>query len=384
MVDALEDKAVAASIPLDLRAPPPSVPLILQVSPLDGSSDLDKFFYNPFANIKSSNFAMARAFFIHHGHVVVFHKCPYASAFQGLFPLANIRYISALPHGLLAKGHDLLETQHEILCASNRTALLPPVTPPWSILDCYVAAGFAGSCGAPSASHTTASSFTSTPGSGLLHSPSVSARGDESSTVVALPQRHGHHPVGHHQSSPWRPDQDGYNHSSLGYYGGVCLAHGVSFHCYGGSGLPSRSSVRSYGARPSHRHGGQYGGPPSIHPRDVSPFIFQHHGVPAAPVHVLNAAALVASSLGDTVAPLSSLQHADMPPPLASDITMSFLVLQVPLKVLISHWCLAQFLPLWLMGGSLALFLHFTGDYLLPLLLLLRFHKVLLLFHWLL
>jgi hypothetical protein len=189
MLDAPEDERAALGVPPACCSLPPGVPLVLQVSPLDGSSGQeDEFFYDAFADVKSSNFVAACAFYIHHGHVIlVYHECPDASAFQGLFPLANIRYISSLPDGLLAKGHDLLKTQHKIHCASNHTAPLPPVTPPWFILDHYVVPGFAGSRGAPSASHTTASSFTSTPGSGLLCSPLVSVRGEHKlSTVVAL------------------------------------------------------------------------------------------------------------------------------------------------------------------------------------------------------
>ncbi len=243
-----------------------------------------------------------------------------------------------------------------------------------------MAAGFAGSHSAPSTSNTIASSSTSTSGSGLIRSPSVSARGEhESSTVVAPLQRQGHHPIRRPQSSSWRPDPDGQDDSSLGYYGGSFLAYGGSFPCCGGSGLPSRSRVGSYGARPFHPHGGQYGGL-SLHPRDVPPFIFQHHGVPVAPEHVLHAG----------IGGVFTGQHCCAAEFFAAYGRASSVgqclsqVLRVPIKVLISHQCLAQFLFLWLMGGSLALFLHFIGGSILPLLFLMRFHKVLRLFRWLL
>jgi hypothetical protein len=117
MSDAPEDERAAAWVPPTRRSLPPGVPLVLQVSPLDGSSrQQDKFFYDAFADIESGNLAAKRAYFIHHGHVVVFHKGPNAFAFQELFPLANIGYIFALPDGLIAKGHDLLKTQCKILC----------------------------------------------------------------------------------------------------------------------------------------------------------------------------------------------------------------------------------------------------------------------------
>jgi hypothetical protein len=131
--NAPEDDRAAAGVP---GVPPAhrsllaGIPLVLQVSPLDAeSSQHDGFFYNAFANINSGNFAVACALFIHHGHVVVFHECPDAIAFQELYPLATIGYILALPPGLIAMGHDILRSQRKILCASQQTDP-PPVTPP--------------------------------------------------------------------------------------------------------------------------------------------------------------------------------------------------------------------------------------------------------------
>jgi hypothetical protein len=104
-IDAPADEAAAARVPLDRRASNETAatrvpldrrtslretPLVLQVSPLPGASDPDEFFYDPFINIESSDFAAARAFFIHNGHTVVYHECPYTIAFQELFPLATI------------------------------------------------------------------------------------------------------------------------------------------------------------------------------------------------------------------------------------------------------------------------------------------------------
>ncbi len=121
--NAPEDDQVAAGVPgvpPACRSLPAGIPLVLQVSSLDAeSSQRDEFFYNAFANINSGNFAAARAFFIHHGHVVIFHECPDAIAFQELYPLATIGYISALPPGLIATGHDILRSQRKILCTSQ-------------------------------------------------------------------------------------------------------------------------------------------------------------------------------------------------------------------------------------------------------------------------
>ncbi len=119
-IDAPPDKAEALS---DLSCG--AVPLILQVSPLPGSLDPEEFYYDPFSDAASGNFAAARAFFIFHGHTVVYHKCPDTSAFQELFLLAKIGYLSSLPAGLLCEGHRLLSEQG----AALQAATLPEAAP---------------------------------------------------------------------------------------------------------------------------------------------------------------------------------------------------------------------------------------------------------------
>ena len=148
-----------------------NVPLVLQVSPLDTeSSGADKFFFDPFADVQIGNFAAARAFFVHHGHVVVFHECPDPIAFQEMFPSATIGYVLVLQKGLRAEGHKILASQHAFHRASARTSP-PPIRPPRSLLDCYVVAGFATlHGGAPSSSTTTISLSSQL---GFLPSPSV-------------------------------------------------------------------------------------------------------------------------------------------------------------------------------------------------------------------
>ncbi len=104
-IDAPADEAAAARVPLDRRASSETAamrvpldhhaslcktPLVLQVSPLPGASNPDEFFYDPFANVESGDFAAAHAFFFHNGHTIVYHKCPDAIAIQELFPLATI------------------------------------------------------------------------------------------------------------------------------------------------------------------------------------------------------------------------------------------------------------------------------------------------------
>jgi hypothetical protein len=154
--DAPEDERAALGFLPPRRE---NVPLVLQASPLDAkSSGGDEFFYDPFADLEFGDFAAARAFVIRHGHVVVFHECPNTMAFQAMFPMATIGYILALPPGLLAKGHETLASQCDFHRASAQ-ASPPPARPPRSLLDQYVAAGFATSHGgAPSPSTTTISS----------------------------------------------------------------------------------------------------------------------------------------------------------------------------------------------------------------------------------
>ena len=95
-------------------------PLVLQVSLLKADSNQKyEFFYNPFANIDSIYFIVECAFFICHDHIVVFHKCPDPVAFKDLFPLATIGYLLALPSGLIDEGHDIVQSQYEVLYASQ-------------------------------------------------------------------------------------------------------------------------------------------------------------------------------------------------------------------------------------------------------------------------
>ena len=75
-------------------------PLVLQVSAPPDSNEPDEFFYDALANVQGGNFVAARAFFIRHGHTVVYHECPLLATFQTLFPGAAINSLSSLPVGL--------------------------------------------------------------------------------------------------------------------------------------------------------------------------------------------------------------------------------------------------------------------------------------------
>jgi hypothetical protein len=193
-----------------------------------------------------------------------------------------------------------------------------------------MATGFEGARVDPPLALAHSKAFASASGDGLIRSLSVSSRGYKlltavtscSSTATAVAPIIP--PGKHSQSSSWRPDPDGYGVSSFNNYGEHCLAYGGSYPSYGGSGMPSSSQhssswFGSYVGRPSRQYGG-----PSFHPQDIPPFIFPRDCAPIASGFVPHATASVASSLGDTVALLSSLFHVDVPSSLDSDLTMSF------------------------------------------------------------
>ena len=332
--DAPEDEHVAVPLIAGRHPAQVRVPYVLQVSPIDAESSVhDEFYYDPFADLEFSDFAAARAFFVHHGHVVVFHDCPDAPAFQELFPQAAIKYITSLPDALIAEGHRILAHQRTLLGLSSRPAVF---TPPRSIVDRYVEAGFmssrvgAPSRGrAPSPSPTTVSSSSgssagprSSSSSGVLRSASVSqpgglrspadsSEGAHPSTVVGPP------PFARGLARGLRPDPEGdefiFPHQ---YHGGSRSGYGGP-HCrYGGQGYPpSRSRSTGYGVYPFHRHGGLHGMvvPPVVYPQGFLP--------PRDPGS--HASASIASSLG-SVAPLGSLTHPGGSLPSTSEITMAF------------------------------------------------------------
>ena len=122
-------------------------------------------------------------------------------------------------------------------------------------------------------------------------------------------------PAARRSSSSHRPDPEGDDAPSVVYYGGSRSSYGDSFSRYGG--FHGR-----YGSRPSVAYGG-----PSRPPRGIPPYVLQHRAhvnLPPPPSRVPNAAASVASSLVESVAPLGSWQHSDAPPPSASSVKMSF------------------------------------------------------------
>ena len=122
-MDAPADEAAAARVSLARCDTLHRIALVLQVSPLPRTSNQAEFYYDPFANIETGEFAAAHVFFIHHRHTVVYHEYPDAISFQELFPLASIGYISSLREGLLAKRHELFAEQRRLLQATVHAPL---------------------------------------------------------------------------------------------------------------------------------------------------------------------------------------------------------------------------------------------------------------------
>jgi hypothetical protein len=126
-------------------APPPVVPLVLQISPLPGSSDREEFFYDHSLDNGHGPITAAHKFFLGQGHEVIVHACPDISAFQAahlfaitLCPLGN------LPPHVFTKGYARLQ---ELAIAVAVAALEFPPAPTegialddlcTSLINCYV------------------------------------------------------------------------------------------------------------------------------------------------------------------------------------------------------------------------------------------------------
>jgi hypothetical protein len=124
-------------------APPSVVPLVLQVSPLPGSTDREEYFYEASPDNCNGPFAAACAFFLVQGHVVAVHNCPDIAAFQAaclfgqaLCPLAN------LPSCIFSKGYEALQA---LALAATPVLAAPAAGAPQeggrlflsSLMDCY-------------------------------------------------------------------------------------------------------------------------------------------------------------------------------------------------------------------------------------------------------
>jgi hypothetical protein len=126
-------------------APTPVVPLVLQVSPLLGSSDWEEFFYDPSPDDGHGPIAAARKFFSGQGHEVIVHACPDITTFQAAHPFAiTLCPLGNLPPRVFTKGYARLQD------LSIAAAVAAPEFPPaptkgvaldnlcTSLIYCYV------------------------------------------------------------------------------------------------------------------------------------------------------------------------------------------------------------------------------------------------------
>jgi hypothetical protein len=101
--------------------------LVLQVSPLPGSSNREEFFYDPSPYDCHGPIAVARGFHLVQGHEVILHTCPDFTAFQAVHPLRiTLCPLSNLPLCVFSEGYARLQ---ELAMA---TAITAPKDPPAS------------------------------------------------------------------------------------------------------------------------------------------------------------------------------------------------------------------------------------------------------------
>jgi hypothetical protein len=131
-------------------APLPIVLLILQVSPLLGSTDRDEFFYNPSPDICNGPIAAAHASFLAQGHEVLVLDCPDIARFQEAVHAsgATLHPINDLPPCVFMKGYKKLQElaiAAALIATAEQDSAVPanPVIPEeckafcTSLFECY-------------------------------------------------------------------------------------------------------------------------------------------------------------------------------------------------------------------------------------------------------
>jgi hypothetical protein len=115
-MDAPSVDVLAAPIGAVAEGPPKrpvGPPMILQVSPLPGSTDREEYFYDPSADVDRGNFTAAQAFFLAQGHTVTIHDCANIAEFGATLPPASRIVLSrtfrclSSPRGMLFSEHSL-------------------------------------------------------------------------------------------------------------------------------------------------------------------------------------------------------------------------------------------------------------------------------------
>ena len=139
-------------------------------------------------------------------------------AFQAMFPMATIGYISALPPGLIAEGHEILVSRVPARLPSRLGSGFPPSRPASPVYSGSLCGGricyFAQRCPFSVDNHY---QFVFAIGCSSF-SFGIAWRERSSSMVVAPPQCHGILPVEHPTTQ--RPDPEGLDDSFLDYHGG--------------------------------------------------------------------------------------------------------------------------------------------------------------------
>jgi hypothetical protein len=123
--------------------PPPVVLLVLQVSPLTGSTDREEYFYKASPDDCNGPFAAARAFFSARGHVPAVHDCPNIAAFQAAHPFSlALSPLANLPSCVFVEGSKVLQA---LALAATPVPAAPAAGAPQeggglfpsSLMDCY-------------------------------------------------------------------------------------------------------------------------------------------------------------------------------------------------------------------------------------------------------
>jgi hypothetical protein len=288
--------------------------------PLPGASGPDKFFYDPFANVESSDFAAARAFFIHNGHTIVYHECPDAIAFKNysLWLLFDTSPCFSRVSSLKATA-SLMNNMRFSASLNTRMLLLPPH--PSHLLD-------------PSLIIMWLQGLQDHRAAPLLHQPpSVTLPTNMARTIYGLPlQLHTGLATPHPQflyCTPPFGDTPVSPHNPR-YPDGYLTDQASPIPCNGGNNWSYAGQwADPYGGHPFSWYGGRYKRRSQV-PCKVPYYIFQQGYPPAQPVMGPHAATSVASSIYGSCVLLRSLPHADSHLASASNLTASF-VLGLPI-----------------------------------------------------
>ena len=91
-------------------APLPIVQLVLQVSPLPGSTDCEEFFYDPSPDVCNGPITVVCTFFLAQGHDILVLNCPDITEFQAAHESgATLHPLIGLPPCVCIEGYEKLQ-----------------------------------------------------------------------------------------------------------------------------------------------------------------------------------------------------------------------------------------------------------------------------------